>query len=51
MADLTDDELWVSMLFVVTFTPVLFLGPFGGLLADRLDRKTVSYTHLRAHET
>tara|TARA_B100000131_G_scaffold148540_1_gene144291 strand:- start:174 stop:1430 length:1257 start_codon:yes stop_codon:yes gene_type:complete len=39
MADLTDDELWVSMLFVVTFTPVLFLGPFGGLLADRLDRK------------
>ena len=39
MADLTDDELWVSMLFVVTFTPVLILGPFGGLLADRLDRK------------
>tara|TARA_B100000686_G_C16747077_1_gene950116 strand:- start:229 stop:1482 length:1254 start_codon:yes stop_codon:yes gene_type:complete len=39
MADLTNDELWVSMLFVVTFTPVLFLGPFGGLLADRLDRK------------
>ena len=39
MADLTSDELWVSMLFVVTFTPVLLVGPFGGLLADRLDRK------------
>ena len=33
---------WVSMLFVVTFTPVLFLGPFGGLLADGLDRKTLA---------
>jgi len=44
MADLTDDELWVSMLFVVTFTPVLFLGPFGGLLADRLDRKKLLLT-------
>ena len=33
------DELWVSLLFVVTFLPVLFFGPLGGLLADRLDRK------------
>ena len=39
MSDLTKDELWVSMLFVVTFLPVLFFGPLGGLLADRLDRK------------
>ena len=39
MADLTNDELWVSLLFVVTFIPVLVLGPLGGLLADRLDRK------------
>jgi MFS family permease len=39
MADLTNDELWVSLLFVVTFIPVLALGPLGGLLADRLDRK------------
>ena len=43
MADLTDDELWVSMFFVVTFTPVLILGPFGGFLADRLDRKKSFY--------
>jgi len=39
MADLTNDELWVSLLFVVTFLPVLAFGPVGGLLADRLDRK------------
>ncbi len=51
MADLTDDELWVSMLFVVTFAPVLLIGPFGGLLADRLDRKKLllwTYTALIA---
>lgn len=41
MAQLTDDELWVSMLFVVTFGPVLLIGPFGGMLVDRLDRKQV----------
>ena len=39
MADITNDELWVSLLFVVTFLPVLAFGPVGGLLADRLDRK------------
>ena len=39
MADLTNDELWVSLLFVVTFVPVLFFSSLGGLLADRLDRK------------
>ena len=39
MSDLTDDEFWVALIFVATFAPVLVLGPFGGLLADRLDRK------------
>ena len=29
MADLTNDELWVSLLFVVTFLPVLAFGPLG----------------------
>ncbi len=49
MSDLTKDELWVSLLFVVTFLPVLFFGPLGGLLADRLDRKRLllsAYTAL-----
>ncbi len=41
MSDLTDDELWVSMLFVVTFGPVLLIGPFGGMVVDRFDRKRV----------
>lgn len=41
MSDLTEDELWVSMLFVATFGPVLLIGPFGGVLVDRLDRKRV----------
>lgn len=41
MADITEDELWVSMLFVVTFGPVLLIGPFGGMVVDRLDRKRV----------
>lgn len=41
MSDLTEDELWVSALFVVTFVPVLVLGPFGGVLVDRVDRLKV----------
>ena len=41
MSQLTDDELWVSMLFVVTFGPVLLIGPFGGMVVDRFDRKKV----------
>jgi MFS family permease len=41
MSDLTSDELWVSLLFVFAFGPVLFVGPIGGILVDRLDRKKV----------
>ena len=41
MADLTEDELWLSALFAATFAPVLIVGPFGGVLVDRLDRKRV----------
>lgn len=41
MSDLTSDELWVSLLFVFAFGPVLFVGPVGGILVDRLDRKRV----------
>jgi len=41
MSDLTDDELWLAALFVATFLPVTIIGPFGGVLVDRFDRKRV----------
>ena len=41
MAERTDDELWLAMLFVATFAPVTIVGPFGGVVVDRLDRKRV----------
>jgi len=41
MAERTDDELWLAMLFVATFAPVTLVGPFGGIVVDRLDRKRV----------
>ena len=41
MAERTDDELWLALLFVATFAPVTVVGPFGGVLVDRLDRKRV----------
>lgn len=41
MAQKTDDELWLALLFVATFLPVTLVGPFGGVLVDRLDRKRV----------
>lgn len=41
MAERTDDELWLALLFVATFAPVTLIGPFGGVLVDRLDRKKV----------
>ncbi len=41
MAERTDDELWLAMLFIATFAPITIVGPFGGVLVDRLDRKRV----------
>ncbi len=41
MAEQTDDELWLAALFIATFAPVAIVGPFGGVLVDRLDRKRV----------
>ena len=43
MAERTDDELWLALLFVATFAPVTIVGPFGGVLVDRLDRKRVMF--------
>lgn len=44
MSDLTEDELWVSLLFVATFGPVLVIGPLGGSLVDRFDRRRILTT-------
>ena len=41
MSDLTEDELWVALLFTTTFGPVILVGPIGGSLVDRFDRKRV----------
>ena len=41
MSDLTEDELWVALLFTTTFGPVILIGPIGGSLVDRFDRKKV----------
>lgn len=41
MSDLTEDELWVALLFTTTFGPVILIGPIGGSLVDRFDRKRV----------
>lgn len=41
MSELTEDELWVALLFTTTFGPVIFIGPIGGSLVDRFDRKRV----------
>ncbi len=41
MSDLTEDELWVALLFTTTFGPVIFIGPIGGSIVDRFDRKRV----------
>ena len=35
------DTLAVTALFAALFAPALFVGPFGGVLADRLERKAV----------
>jgi MFS family permease len=40
MAELTDsDSFWGSSLFAVTFLPTMIVGPFAGVLLDRVDRK------------
>ncbi len=42
IVELTDnDELQVTLLFFALFIPILFVAPIGGLVADRLDRRTI----------
>ena len=40
--ELTESAFWVGALVAADALPVLFFGPIGGVLADRLDRKTIS---------
>jgi MFS family permease len=39
--ELTDSEFWVSMVTFSMFFPTLLFGLFGGLVADRMDRRRV----------
>ena len=39
--ELTNDEFWVSMVTFSMFFPTLLFGLFGGLVADRMDRRKV----------
>ena len=36
---LTDSAFWVGMISFIVGIPALFLSPFGGLYADRFDRR------------
>jgi MFS family permease len=40
----TDSTWWVSLLFIVTFVPSIFVGLFAGPLVDRLSRKMLLVT-------
>ena len=41
MLELTGSEFWVAMVTFTQFIPTLLFGLFGGLMADRLDRRRV----------
>ena len=41
--ELTASEAWLGLLALAELLPVVLLGPLFGVLADRLDRKTVAY--------
>jgi len=44
MVELTDSPLLITLVTAVTFTPVLILSAFGGVLADNFNRKYVVLT-------
>lgn len=39
--ELTGDALLLGLVVAAQFTPMLFLGPWGGVLADRFDRRRI----------
>lgn len=40
---LTGSEFWVGLVAFAQFAPVMFFGPFFGVLADRFDRRKASF--------
>jgi MFS family permease len=41
--ELTNSEVWLGLIALSEFLPTVFFGPFFGVWADRLNRKTVAY--------
>ncbi|MFL2546067.1 MAG: MFS transporter [Candidatus Rariloculaceae bacterium] len=41
--ELTNSEVWLGLIALSEFLPTVFLGPFFGVWADRLNRKTVAF--------
>lgn len=41
--ELTGSEVWLGLIALSEFLPTVLFGPFFGVWADRLDRKTVAY--------
>ncbi|HEY5624319.1 MAG TPA: MFS transporter [Gammaproteobacteria bacterium] len=41
--ELTHSEAWLGLIALAEFLPTVVFGPFFGVWADRLDRKTVAY--------
>jgi MFS family permease len=41
--ELTHSEAWLGLIALSEFLPTVFFGPFFGVWADRLNRKTVAY--------
>ncbi len=41
--ELTESETWLGIIALSEFLPIMFFGPFFGVLADRLHRKTVAF--------
>lgn len=41
--ELTESETWLGIIALSEFLPIMLFGPFFGVLADRLHRKTVAF--------
>ena len=41
--ELTESQTWLGIIALSEFLPIMFFGPFFGVLADRLNRRTVAF--------